>query len=137
VAGAVLVPLALRHPDPGGREKPRLRTLRTAFRNRRFAGGLTRMALAAILGGVLTVLGPLHLSAAGWGAGAIGLVWIVAASLETVPARFVGRISDRRGFRLPVQVALATGAFVSVVLAWGDRPALYVPLIIVGTMAYT
>jgi MFS family permease len=134
--GVALIPIALRHPDPGGGETASWRSFAAAFSSRRFRGGLALMTLPALLFGVLTVLAPLHLSAADWGAGAIGAVWIVGALIETAQAPIVGRISDRRGRRLPVQVALAVGALVSLGLALGTRPAAYAPLLIVASMAY-
>ena len=61
------------------------------------------MALPSLLFGILSVLGPLHLSHAGWGAAAIGAVWLVGAALEAVQAPLVGRLM--RSPRAP-----ATGA---------------------------
>ena len=62
-----------------------------AFRNRRLVDGFLLMGLTSLLFGVLSVLAPLHLSSAGWGAAAIGAVWLVGAALETVEAPLVGR----------------------------------------------
>jgi MFS family permease len=94
------------------------------------------MALPSLLVGVLSVLGPLHLSSAGWGAAAIGAVWLVAAGLETVQAPLVGRLTDRRGAALPVRVALAAGGLASLGLAADSRPLIYAPLVVVAAMAY-
>jgi hypothetical protein len=69
------------------------------------------MALPSLLFGVLSTLGPLHLSHAGWGAAAIGAIWLVGAGLESVQAPLVGRFSDRRGLVLPVRIALAATAY--------------------------
>ena len=41
---------------------------------------------------------------AGWGAAAIGIVWLVGAAVETVLSPVTGRISDRRGRMLPVRI---------------------------------
>src|SRR6476469_7817952 len=65
-----------------------------ALRNRQFAAGLALMALPSLLFGILSVLGPPHLSSAGWGAAAIGAVWLVGAALESVQAPLVGRLTD-------------------------------------------
>ena len=100
--------LRLDSPPPG--EQPSGAALVRAFRNRQFAGGLALMAVPSLLFGVLSVLGPLHLSHAGWGAAAIGGVWLVGAALEAVQAPLVGRLMDRRGRLLPVRVSLAAGA---------------------------
>ena len=76
-------------------EQPSAAALVRAFRDRQFAGGLALMALPSLLFGVLSVLGPLHLSNAGWGAAAIGGVWLVGAALEAVQAPLIGRLIDR------------------------------------------
>jgi MFS family permease len=126
--------LRLQSAPPG--EQPSLAALGRAFRNRLFTAGLGLMALPSLLFGVLSVLGPLHLHAAGWGAAAIGAVWLGAAALESVQAPLVGRISDVRGRRLPVTVTLVVATVVSLLLALDSRPLVYVPLIVVGSMAY-
>ena len=127
---------ALRLEDAPPSEQPSTETLARAVRNRHFAGGLALMALASLLFGILSVLGPLHLSAAGWGAAAIGSVWLVGAALETVQAPLVGRLMDRRGILLPVRAALVVGSLVSLGLAAGGRPLVYAPCIVIAAMAY-
>ena len=94
------------------------------------------MALPSLLFGILSVLGPLHLSAAGWGAAAIGGVWLVAAALEAVQAPLVGRLLDRRGKLLPVRVTLTVATLASLALAADSRPLLYVPLVVIAASAY-
>jgi MFS family permease len=127
---------ALRLEDAPPSEQPSAATIARAFRNRHFVGGLALMALASLLFGILSVLGPLHLSAAGWGAAAIGAVWLVGAALETVQAPLVGRLMDRRGVLLPVRAALVVGTIVSLGLAAGGRPLVYVPCIVLAAMSY-
>jgi MFS family permease len=132
----VLAVWTLRLGSPPPAEAPSLAALRQAVRNRQLAGGLLLMAVPSLLFGILSVLGPLHLSHAGWGAAAIGAVWLVGAALETVQAPIVGRMSDRRGPLVPVRAALAVGAVVSFGLATGARPLFYVPLIVIAAVAY-
>jgi MFS family permease len=117
-------------------EVPSLAALRQALRNRQLAGGFLLMSVASLLFGILAVLGPLHLSHAGWGAAAIGAVWLVGAAVETVQAPIAGRISDRRGPLVPVRAALAAGTVVSLGLATGARPLFYAPLIAIAAIAY-
>jgi len=117
-------------------EMPSLSAMGRAVRNNTFVGGLALMALPSLLFGVLSTLAPLHLSAAGWGAAAIGAVWLVGAALETVISPVTGRILDRRGMLLPIQLALVAGTAVSVGLAFGPRPLAYVPLVIAAGGAY-
>jgi MFS family permease len=94
------------------------------------------MGLSALLFGVLSVLGPLHLSAAGWGAAAIGVVWLVAAAVEAALAPLAGRISDRRGRALPVRLSLAAVIPLALGLAAGPRPLAYAPLVVATAAAY-
>lgn len=132
----VLVVWTLRLGSSPPAEVPSFAALRRALRNRQLAGGLVLMSVPSLLFGVLAVLGPLHLSHAGWGAAAIGSVWLVGAGLEAIQAPIVGRITDRRGPLVPVRAALAVGALVSLGLATGARPLLYAPLIVIAAIAY-
>ena len=66
--------------DPAPPEMPSLSAMARALRNNVFVGGLVLMALPSFLFGVLSTLAPLHLSAAGWGAAAIGAVWLRSRS---------------------------------------------------------
>jgi MFS family permease len=127
---------AMRFEETASAERPSVRALVRAVRNRRFLAGLSLMALPSLLFGVLAVLAPLHLSAAGWGAAAIAAVWLVGAALETVQAPLVGRLSDRRGRLYPVRFALVAGVVVSALLAIGFRPLVYAPLIVLACLAY-
>jgi MFS family permease len=117
-------------------QTPSLATVVRALRTRLFAAGLALMALPSLLFGVLATLGPLHLARAGWGAAAVGGVWLVGAALETAEAPLLGRLSDRRGRLLPVRVALVVAAAASGALAFGARPLVYAPLVVVAAAAY-
>ena len=98
--------------DDAPAEEPSWPALGAALRNRTFLAGLGFMTLPALLFGIVAVLGPLHLSAAGWGAAAIGGVWLVNAAFEAVQAPFVGRLVDRRGNCFPVRISLVAGTVV-------------------------
>jgi MFS family permease len=117
-------------------ETPSMVAVGRALRNTRFNAGLGLMALPAVLWGVLSVLAPLRLADAGWGAVAIGAVWLVGAGFETVVSPVTGRVLDRRGVVLPVQASLAASAVFSVGLAFNPRPLAYVPLLILASGAY-
>jgi MFS family permease len=106
------------------------------LRNRLFAAGLALMSLASLLFGVLGTLAPLHLSHAGWGAAAIGGLWLVGAALETAESPLIGRLSDRRGRLLPVRAALLASAIFAALLAVGPRPLFYAPLVVIGGAAF-
>ncbi|HEY2353788.1 MAG TPA: MFS transporter [Gaiellaceae bacterium] len=122
--------------EPAPPEHPSAAAMSRALRNSVFLGGLALMCLPALLFGVLSTLAPLHLSAAGWGAAAIGAVWLVGAALETVISPATGRVLDRRGARLPVEFSLAAGTLLSIGLAIGPRPLLYVPLVVLSAGAF-
>ena len=117
-------------------EAPSLAAMQRALRESRFVGGLILMALPSFLFGVLSTLAPLHLAAAGWGAAAIGAVWLVGAAVETVISPVAGRVLDRRGVLLPIQLALTAAVPISVALALGPRPLAYVPLVVLAGGAY-
>jgi len=117
-------------------ERPSAAALRRASSNRHFLAGLGLLALASLLAGVLSVLAPLHLSQAGWGPSAIGAVWLVAAALEAVESPWVGRVSDRRGTRVPVLYGLAAGGALSLVLLLGLAAVPYALLIIAASCAF-
>jgi len=117
-------------------EVPSLAAMRRALRDNLFIGGLVLMALPSFLFGVLSTLAPLHLASAGWGAAAIAAVWLVAAGVETVISPVAGRVLDRRGVLIPIQLALSAAVPVSVGLALGLRPLVYVPLIVLAGGAY-
>ena len=117
-------------------ELPSAPAVARALRNRLFATGLGLMALASLLFGVLGTLAPLHLSRAGWGAAAIGGLWLVGAALETAESPLIGRLSDRRGNMLPVRIGLAASVVVALLLALGLRPLAYAPLVVLAGAAF-
>ena len=96
----------LRLGDAPRGERPSPPAIVRAFRNRLYIAGLALMSAASLLFGVLGVLAPLHLAEAGWGAAAIGGVFLVSAALESLQAPLIGRLSDRRGRLLPVRISL-------------------------------
>jgi MFS family permease len=118
-------------------EQPSAAALVRALRSRIFVAGLGLMTLPALLFGVMSVLAPLHLAEAGWGAAAIGAVWLVDAGFEAAEAPLIGRLTDRRGRLLPVRVSLAASCVLSLGLAAGGRPLVYVPLLVLGSLAYS
>jgi MFS family permease len=122
--------------EPAPIEHPSAAAIGRALRDYRFGAGLVLMSLASLVFGVLSVLGPLHLSAAGWGAAGIGGVWLVGAALETVGSPLVGRLLDLRGRLLPVRVILTVGIALALGLAAGPRPLFYVPLIVASAAVF-
>jgi MFS family permease len=135
VLGAALIVWALR--TPGAPRQPlETSTLRLAFHDRRFVAGLYLMSLPALLFGIVAVLIPLRLGDLGWGAIAIGVLFVAAATIEMVISPVLGRLSDRRG-RLPVvRVALLGAAAVSAALAFAGGAIPNVILVLAASAAY-
>jgi MFS family permease len=132
----VLAIWALRIESAPDEELPALATVLRALRTRRFVAGLGLMALASLLFGVLGTLAPLHLSHAGWGAAAIGGLWLCGTALETAESPLIGRLSDRRGPLWPARIGLAASAAVALLLALGLRPFFYAPLVALAAMSF-
>ena len=136
LVAALLAVWTLRLKSISPQQPPSTAAVLRALRDPLFLGGLGLMTLPAFLFGVVSVLGPLRLADAGWGAAAIGIVWLVGAGIEAVLSPVVGRVADRRGRMLPVRTSLVLSILVSLALAAGPRPLFYVPLITVGAAAY-
>jgi MFS family permease len=107
-----------------------------AFSNRIFLGGTLLLLLASFLFGIVGVLAPLHLAAAGWGATAIGALWLVGAAFEAGQSPLIGRFTDRRGRAPLVRAALLAAVPLAVGLALVGRPLVYAPLLVGSAMAY-
>jgi MFS family permease len=117
-------------------EPQSLARARKALTEPRFAAGLWLITLPALLFGVLVVLVPLRLGDFGWGAIAIGAVFLATTALEVVLNPMIGRYSDRRGRLQPVRMALIGSVIVSIALALAGRPELIVVLVLAAGIAY-
>lgn len=128
-----LVAAAMRSPATGNVGAPSLRAL-VSNPIVRFAAWL--IALTALLLGVLGVLAPLRLDELGWGAGAIGAVFAVAALLQAVTNPGIGRVADARGHTLLLRAGLILSAVASALLVLDDRAALYATIVVAAAVAY-
>jgi MFS family permease len=97
---------------------PRLGELLRAFRNRLVVAGMWLTLLPGLLFGAVSVLAPLRLDDLGASGTAIAGAFLVAAALEALMSPFVGRISDRRGRRLPVLTGLALSVVGALAMPW-------------------
>jgi len=114
----------------------RLRTLLHAVRDPRIALGVWFVTLPALLFGTLGVLAPLRLAALGFGAVAIGGVWLTAGALETVNNLLLGRFSDRFGPLAPIRVALVATIVVACALPWPNERFLLAAVIVCAGLAF-
>lgn len=107
-----------------------------ALREPVILGALWLIVMPAALFGVITVLVPLELGAAGWSAAAIAAAFIAAAAIETVVAPLWGRFSDRRGRLLPLRIALGGGIAATAALALAGRPGVIVALLVATAVTF-
>jgi MFS family permease len=110
--------------------------LARAFRDRRMLGAFWFVVLPALLFGTLSVLAPLRLSKLGFGAVAIGAVFLCSAAFESANNVFVGRVSDRRGPLVPIRVGLAASTVVALLLPWPSRAGVLAALVVCGGLAF-
>jgi len=123
VVGAVALALAAAAAlyPPARRERVTTGGLTAALRDRAFVGGLWLTMLAGVLLRRARVLAPLALDEEGYGAFAIGAVFVVAGVAQIAIGPLAGRASDRRGRMLPIQIALGCGVLTAALLA-SSRP---------------
>lgn len=138
VAAAMLglVALAATMPPDLG-EPQRTGALRRAATDTRFVGGLWLTLLPAFFFGVVEILAPLSLSAAGWGAVAIAATFVCSGLLEVVVSPLFGRASDRRGRLYPVRLALFGSIGAAIALSFASRPLAIVPLVLIGALTFS
>jgi predicted MFS family arabinose efflux permease len=137
VAGlsALLAVLVLRF-DPSPRENQPLTVIFGALRDGEFLRGLWLVSLPALLFGTLSVLAPLALDDRGFGAVAIGALWVGAAALESGINPWLGRVADRLGPTLPARIALGGSILVALGLAVTEWPWLLVPLVLASAVTF-
>jgi MFS family permease len=131
----VLIGWALRTPPTPADPQP-ARAYLDALREPVVLGALWLIVMPAVLFGIISVLVPLELGAAGWSAAAIAAAFVGAAAVETLVAPFWGRLSDRRGRLLPLRVALAGGVVVTSALALVGRPGVVVALLVATAVTF-
>jgi MFS family permease len=136
VVGLVVILWAWVMPAPGPSPGRPFAGIFAAVLRPRFATGLAFMAFSPLLSSVLAVLAPLQLSRLGWGAAAIGAVFLVAALLEAVVHPLLGSWSDRAGYRPPILTGLCASFAVLLVLPWATSALLVALLVILAAGAF-
>ena len=100
------------------------------FRRPGLASGFWLVAISPLLFGTLVSLAPLSLDAMGWGAAAVGAVFLIGAALESAAHPLLGRWSDTKGFRPPVLTGLALSALLLLALPLTASAPLLAALVI-------
>jgi MFS family permease len=127
---------SLATPAPPRTEPQPIRALASALRSSTVLLGIWCVALPALLFGTLSVLAPLRLEDLGFGAVAIGTLWLVTAGAEAVANPLVGRASDRVGRWLPMRVSVLAAAVVTAFLPWPQHAALLAALVFAAGIAF-
>src|SRR3954466_13085198 len=107
VVGVGLMVWTLRTPGAKPTGDGSMRAVVAALSDQQVRTGVALITIPGLLFGTLSVLGPLRLDELGWGAAAIGSIWLVAGALESLVSPLAGRVSDRRGRLAPLLGGLA------------------------------
>jgi MFS family permease len=133
---ATLLAWALREPAAIPVRAQPLSALRRALRAPSLLASVWFVTIPALLFGALSVLGPLRLSELGFGAVAIGSVWLLSAGLEAILSPLLGHVSDRVGRLRPLLAALAASFVLLLALPWPGDPYLLAALIVACGVAF-
>jgi predicted MFS family arabinose efflux permease len=136
VASFGLVAWAALTPADAGDEPQSPMHLLHAFRDREILVAAWFVLLPALLFGVVAVLAPLRLAELGFGAVAIGAVFLCSAAFETVNNVLLGRLSDRRGPLVPIFAGLIASIIVAVLLPWPDNRFVLAVLVVAAGLAF-
>jgi MFS family permease len=138
VAGAILIVAAFLVPRPegSGPEAQGLRAALPAIRDRQVAAGMWLTMLPGLAFGVLDVLAPLRLAALGASATLIGITFLASAAIETGLSPLAGRLADRHGALLPVQLSLVAAVAVSLLAPTVAPAAVLIAVLIVGMPSF-
>ncbi len=136
VAGTVLMAVAFAVPAPPASAPQGLRAAWPAMRDSQVFAGMWLTLLAGLGFGVVDVLAPLRLSRLGAQATVIGATFLAAAAIEAGISPLAGRLSDRRGALLPIRLALAAAAAVSLVVPLLPSVSWLVVVLIAGMPCY-
>jgi MFS family permease len=136
VASVGLFAWAAATPAYVPREPQPLGALFAALRDPGVVAGAWLVLLPGLLFSTLGVLAPLRLDELGFGAIAIGAVYLTATGLEATVAPIVGRVSDRVGRITPLRAALLASAVVVAIVPWLDHGWLLAAFVVVAAVSF-
>jgi MFS family permease len=131
-----LVVWAAATPGEAGHEPQSPMHLFRALGDRRILVAAWFVVLPALLFGVLGVLAPLRLAQLGFGAIAIGAVFLCSAGLEAGNNVLLGRASDRRGPLPPIFAGLVASILVGALLPWPGNRFLLAVLVVAAGLSF-
>jgi MFS family permease len=135
VGGVIAVWAALEQPPVSSGDISLLPALRTV-RDPLLLTSLWFIGLSPLLFSALAVLVPLDLNRLGWGAAAVGTVFLVSAIFEAFVHPLLGRWSDRSGYRPPVIAGLLTSIGILLLLTWAGDPWVIGLLVVLAAGAF-
>lgn len=136
VAGLLIAVWAAFEPAPDLVEQQSLLgALRTVWQPRLMTG-LWFIALSPLIFSALAVLVPLELNRLGWGAAAVGAVFLTSAAFEAVVHPLLGRWSDRTSYRPPILAGLLISIGILAVLPFAGSPWLLAGLVVLAAGAF-
>jgi MFS family permease len=94
------------------------------------------VVLPALLFGVVGVLAPLRLAELGFGAVAIGAVFLCSAAVEAANNVVLGRTSDRHGPLPPIFAGLVASIVVAALLPWSGNRFLLAVLVVAAGLSF-
>jgi len=136
VAGVVIAIWAALEPAPASSGDVSLLPALGTVRQPRFLTSLWFIGLSPLLFSALAVLVPLDLHRLGWGAAAVGIVFLVSAIFEALVHPLLGRWSDRSGYRPPVFAGLLASIGILLLLAWAGNPWVISLLVVLAAGAF-
>lgn len=136
VIGAALMVVAFLVAAPEPAEPQGLRAALPAVRDREVATGMWLTLMAGLAFGVVDVLVPLRLAQLGATVLIIGGTFLAAAAIESGLSPLAGRLSDRRGALVPIQLSLCVAVIVSLLVPWVAPAPVLIALLIVGMPGY-
>lgn len=135
--GVLLLGWTLNERAPTVRVASSLRSFVPALRDRQVGTGMWLTALGALLYGTLAVLAPLRLSELGGGTVALGAAFLLGAAVSGLTSPLVGRLADRRGWRMPVLAGLGASTIWAVFLTFPRSAAVLFGLVVVADPSFS
>lgn len=94
------------------------------------------VTLSPLVFASLAVLVPLQLDELGWGAAAVGAVFLASAAFEAVGHPLLGRWSDRSGFRPPILAGILTSIGILLLMPVAANPWVVALLVVLAGVAF-
>jgi MFS family permease len=136
LAGVVIAAWAALEPAPVSSGEVSLLPALGMLRRPLLLTSLWFIGLSPLLFSALAVLVPLDLHRLGWGAAAVGTVFLLSAIFEAFVHPLLGRWSDRSGYRPPVFAGLLASIGILLLFVWAGNPWVIGLLVVLAAGAF-